>query len=108
MASEHRLTIPRIEVTMDDGSTFEVQALNPDLIRWDRTASRSGWPAASSAPFLWMTFLAWSAAKRERLIPDGLSWEEFGDTRCVNVRNLTDEGVDADGVDPTPLEVVRA
>ena len=104
--SDYRLTIPRLEIRLDTGEVFEVQALNPDLIRWDRTAAQRHWPAGSVAPFLWMTFLAWSAAKREGLIPSDMSFETFGDERCINVRNLTDEGVDTDGVDPTPLEVV--
>lgn len=103
ITSEYRLTIPRIEVTLDNGSTFVVQAMNPDLIRWDRMAARNGWPGATSAPFLWMTFLAWSAAKREgKLDPPDMSWETFGDERCIQVRNLTDELEPSDGVDPTP------
>lgn len=105
--SDHRLTVPRIAVTLDDGSEFTVQALNPDLLRWDRMASRNGWPNAQSAPFLWLTFLAWSAAKRTGAIPDAMTWETFGDERCIEVRAITDEVGDLDGVDPTPLEVVR-
>jgi hypothetical protein len=108
MDDDHRLTTPRIEVTLDDGTTFVVQALNPDLVRWDRQASKLGWPKMSDAPFLWLTFLAWSAAKREGAIPADLSWEVFGDTRCVQVRALTNELGDLDGVDPTPREVAPA
>lgn len=104
--SNHRLTIPRLGVSMDDGSEWEVQALNPDLIRWDRTASKHGWPAASSAPFLWMTFLAWSAGRREGAIPQELSFEEFSERRCIQVRNLTDTEGDGDAADPTPEEAV--
>jgi hypothetical protein len=104
--SEFRLTIPRIEVTLDDGSTFVVQAMNPDLIRWDRMAVKHGWPGATSAPFLWMTFIAWSAAKRTGAIPADLTWETFGDERCVQVRNLTEELEPSDGVNPTQLEAV--
>jgi len=103
-ANEHRLSIPRIEVTLDDGTTFEVQALNPDLIRWDRMAARQGWPAITSAPYLWMTFIAWSAAKREGAIPAEMSWETFGDERCIQVRNVADELEGTDGVDPTPRD----
>jgi hypothetical protein len=100
--SAHRLTIPRLAVVMDDGREFEVQALNPDLIRWDRTAAKHRWPSASVAPFLWMTFLAWSAARREQEIPAALTFEEFSEERCVQVRNLTDtEEGSADAADPT-------
>lgn len=106
MPDDHRLIVPRLEVFLDDGTSFTVQALNPDLIRWDRQAAKLGWPTAQAAPFLWMTFLAWSAARREGAIPADLSWETFGDTRCVQVRTITDEVGDLDGVDPTPRAVV--
>jgi len=100
--TEHRLTIPRIEVTLADGSTYEVQAMNPDLIRWDRQAAKAGWPPATTAPFLWMTYIAWSASKRSGDIAPDVTWERFGDELCIQVRNLTDELEPTDGVDPTP------
>ena len=70
MADTVRLAIPRLEVTMDDGSTFDVQALNPDLLRYDRTAAKHGWPSPTDAPFLWLTFLAWSAGRRTGDVAD--------------------------------------
>jgi hypothetical protein len=102
LVSEHRLTIPRVEVTLDDGTTYEVQAMNPDLIRWDRMAAKNGWPGPTTAPFLWLTFIAWSASKRSGAIPADMTWEVFGDERCIQVRNLTNELEPTDGVDPTP------
>lgn len=94
MADEVRLAVPRLEVTMDDGTVFRVQAINPDLLRYDRTAAKHGWPAPTAAPFLWLTFLAWSAARRTNAIPDDLSWDDFANERCQQVRNLTDETPD--------------
>lgn len=106
MADDHRLTIPRLGVQMVDGTEFEVQAINPDLIRWDRTAAKHHWPAASSAPFLWMTFLAWSAARRSDLIPQDVTFEAFSEEQCIQVRNLTDAEGDDDAADPIPLAAV--
>ena len=76
-------------MVLDDGRTLEVQALNPDLIRFDRTAAKHGWPVATAAPFLWLTFLAWSALRRTGEIDKGMTWEEFSDTHALQVRNLT-------------------
>ena len=91
MTDAIRLAVPRLEVTLDDDTTFVVQALNPDLLRYDRTAAKHKWPAPTAAPFLWLTFLAWSAARRTGAIPDTLTWDDFANERCQQVRNLTDE-----------------
>ena len=82
------LAVPRLEVMLDDGRTLEVQALNPDLLRYDRTAAKHGWPKIEAAPFLWLTFLAWSALRRTGEIPEAMGWTEFADERCLQVRNL--------------------
>ena len=96
----HLLT-PRLEVVMDDGRTLEVQALNPDLLRFDRTAAKHGWPAATAAPFLWLTFLAWAALRRTGEIDEAMTWEAFADTHALQVRNLT-EGEESAAVPPIP------
>ena len=109
------LTVPRLEVLLSDGRLLAVQALNPDLLRYDRTAAKHGWPEPTKAPFLWLTFLAWSALTRTGAIED-VEWQTFADEMCLQVRNLGEEdeaastngtaptdGVDA--VDPTPQEV---
>ena len=96
------LYTPRLEVVLDDGRTLEVQALNPDLLRFDRTAAKHGWPAATAAPFLWLTFLAWAALRRTGQIEDAITWEAFADTHALQVRNLTEAGGEATPVPPTP------
>jgi hypothetical protein len=99
--SDHRLWTPRVEVLLDTGELLEVQCLNADLLAWDRTASKHGWPSLRDAPIMWMTFIAWSALRRTGQLAD-VKWEDFSERRCEAVRNLSeDEGTD-DGVDPTP------
>src|SRR5262245_46772947 len=103
-----KLWTPRVEATLDDGSLLVVQVLNADLLNWDRTAARHGWPDMKSAPFLWLTFITWTALRRTGQLDRDLSWEAFSSTRCVAVRNLTEsEGTGAaDVADPT-LAVVE-
>ena len=76
------LTIPRLRVVPLDGAEYTVQALNPDMINWEETAARHGWKAntPSVAPFKWLTFLAWSAARRTGQIDQAVSWETFAAT----------------------------
>src|SRR5262245_40906380 len=117
---------------MADGRELTVRVLNPDYLRWDRTAAKHGWPAMAKAPFTWLTFVAWSALRREGLIPEAMTWEDFSEREAIQVRNAGDgssngtngtgaegvmaglrvvdpelaEAMDADapdGVDPTPM-----
>lgn len=90
------LSIPRLRVLPADGEPWEVQAYNPDLMLWERTAAQHRWPPIKQAPFTWMTFLAWAASRRTGRIPQTLTWEQFAAT----VLEVTDAGAAA--VDPTP------
>lgn len=74
-----QLSTLRLYVVMDDGAEFTVQTRNPDMIRWDRTRAAKHWPPFQDAPFLGMTFLAWSALTREQALV--MPWDEF-ETRC--------------------------
>ncbi len=83
-----------------------VQADNRDLVRWDVTRARKGWPEFSDAMFLWSTFLAWSVMHREG--HTSLKLDDFLDT-CVQASPVPaddDENPDADDdgstVGPTP------
>jgi hypothetical protein len=92
------LTVPHLTVRMEDGTSYDVQADNRDLLRWDETATRKGWPDPAKGPFLWMTFLAWAALKRTKEY--GGTWEEF---RAVVIDvDTPDEG---ERLDPTQTEV---
>jgi len=106
--ADTRLTIPRLRVTLDDGREYTVQALNPDLIAWDRTAAKQHWPQGNAAPFLWLTFLAWKASIRAGELPADTTWESFSETICVQVANVTDDdGPGVDEANPTLLAVVH-
>jgi hypothetical protein len=104
MTTDHRLPTPRFRIFMRDGQELYVQALNVDQLAWDRTAAKHGWPAAQVAPLTWATFVAWSAARREKLI-DGMTWEQFSESECIAVQTNPDDATDDDaegaGADPT-------
>lgn len=86
-----RLTSPRLTVAMSDGSDVEVQTLNADLVRYDLTRAKHGWPDGTKAPFLWLTFIAWAALRREHVIPDDVTWERFSGELCVSVTSVSDD-----------------
>jgi hypothetical protein len=102
MSDVPELSSPRVAVVMSDGSTHEVQTLNPDLLRYDMTRSKHGWAPAQQAPMLWLTFIAWAALRREQLIPDDMGWELFSTERCISVQPLDEEGQPRT-VDPTQV-----
>ena len=74
-----RLNTPRLRIVREGFDDLEVQTTNADLVRWDRTRTRHKWPGPQDAPFLWLTFIAWSGARRVGAItPEHTyeSWEE--------------------------------
>ena len=104
---EFRLPTPLARVRLTDGRVLEARVINPDYLRWDRTRAKHGWPQATEAPYVYMTFLAWSALRREGELAETVTWEEFSDRLCEQVE-LEREGAELNGtsgVDPT-LEVV--
>ena len=97
MADRPDLSAPLVRVVLADGGTYEVQCANPDLVRFDMTRGRMHWPAAQEAPMLWLTFIAWAASKREGLVYDDMTWEQFSETQCVSIEALN---VDTSAVGP--------
>jgi len=97
MADRPDLTAPLVRVTLADGTQYDVQCANPDLVRFDMTRGRMHWPEMREAPFLWLTFVAWAASKREHLIPEDVTWEAFNETDCVGIEALN---VDVSEVGP--------
>lgn len=84
-----------VTVTLKDRpEPVEVEITNPDRIRWDLTANKHKWPKFSDAPFMGMTFLAWSAMKRNGHYSD--SWESFRDTDCINVEDTSPDESEED------------
>lgn len=100
------LALPKIEVTLDDGRKLEAQILNADLLRWDITAAKHGWPDYRTVQTWHATFCAWASLRRQGAIPKEWTWEEFSDRHCVQVATITDEAGEAEetAVDPTLQE----
>lgn len=91
------LTGQRVRVVLLDGSDYVVKTIQADRVRYDLTAPRHKWPEGTRSPFLWFTFLAWSAARREQLTT--LQFEQFHE-QCVSTKAL-DHDPDEDDVTPT-------
>lgn len=100
-----KLSTPRLRVILGDDSELIVQATNADLVKFDMTRSRQKWPAATEAPFLWLTFIAWHALRRTGGIPQTTTYEQFSDS-TQEIANLSDDestaDADRDAVGPTP------
>lgn len=92
----------QVKVTMADGSSHDLTIANPDRIKWDRTAQKHKWPKFTDAPFLGLTFLAWSAMTRTGKTTD--TWETFSDTTCLDVESMDEDGdTEVDPIRPGPL-----
>lgn len=100
--ADFKLTSPRLAVyrgQLDAPEVIEVQTLNPDLIAWDMTRAKHKWPKTEDAPFKWLTFIAWHAARRSGAIPTDLTYEAWeGSTLTVVNLDGDEEGTT---VDPT-------
>lgn len=71
--SEHKLSSPRVKVTVEDDDEtreYTVQTDNRDMVRWDLLRSRKKWPAQREAPILFMSVVAWHALKRSGATAD--------------------------------------
>jgi len=96
-ADEVLLTGQRVRVCLLDGSDYVVKTIQADRVRYDLTRGKHKWPPGTEAPFLWFTFLAWAAARREG--HTALTFEAFSDVAvsCTALDNDPDE----DDVVPT-------
>lgn len=108
-----RLAAPRVRVVLDQpgGDALEVvvQSDNRDLVAWDMTRGRKGWPEMKDAPFLWSTFVAWSVMRREG--HTDLSVDAFFE-RCLEAQVIKADDAenpdDGDTVGPTPQGLASA
>lgn len=86
---EVKLSSPRVLVRREGYDDLEIQTTNADLVLWDRTRAKHKWPKFDEAPFLWLTFLSWSGARRTGAIPSDMTYEKWeGET--LDVEALTD------------------
>lgn len=91
---EQRLSSPLLTVIRDGCEPLTVQTNNMDMVLWDRTRVKHKWPRLEDAPFLWFTFVSWSAAKRTGAISD-VTYEAWEKT----VLDIDAETDDDDGGD---------
>lgn len=87
MTDRPKLTNPRCHVVMMDGSEWDAQTMNPDLLAFERTATKHKWPSPADSPVQWLTFIAWRAGLREGHIPPSMTWEAFSTSECMEVSN---------------------
>lgn len=99
-----RLTTPTLRVVMLDGAEHVVQAINVDMVAWDRDRAKHNWPSPQDAPFIWLNYLAWHVlTKTQKLLPP-MSLRDFEEAAAeVSARGPDDDEDDA-GVDPTSRE----
>lgn len=99
--SQARFTVlPRIHVTMDDGNVDDVQALNIDLVMFDRERARHrDWPSPVDGSAFYQTWVAWHAMVRTERIPR-MTFNEFCE-HALEVAPAEDEDEDQAEVDPT-------
>jgi hypothetical protein len=95
VADKVRMIAPHLTVLMDDGAIHEVQANNFDMLLYERTARKRGWPGPQDAQVEWCTFLAWHGLKREGTIPPDVTYDAFAE-RCLSIDPSTS------AVDPSP------
>ena len=87
-----RLNNPRVRVVRDGHDPLELQTTNGDLVAWDLTRARQrpAWPSFQDAPFLWLTFIGWAAARRTGAIEMGHTFETWRD-EVLEVSSVDDD-----------------
>jgi hypothetical protein len=101
---EQKITSPRVLVIRDGHEPLEVQTDNRDMILWETTRVKHRWPKFDEAPMMWLTFLAWAAARRTGAIDTGHTWEQWrGET--LQARTVDDD--EDDDEDGAPFNVGR-
>jgi hypothetical protein len=89
---ERRQPGHRFTVYVDGADPFEVRVTNRDRIAFEKAAAKHReWPAAQAAPNFAVTFLTWSAAKREQLTT--LTFDQWQDA-LEDYDQVTEEPAD--------------
>lgn len=100
---DRKLTSPRVVVMRDGQPDLELQTNNADMIQWDftRAKQKPPWPSFQEAPMLWMTFLAWCAARRTGAIETTYTWDQWRHD-VLEVAPQTDDDDSEEGA-PFPI-----
>lgn len=62
-----------------DSLEFTVRVTNRERVLWDKTSRKHGWGSAEDSPNFALTFMAWSACKRDELPAGSLTLDQFID-----------------------------
>jgi hypothetical protein len=99
MTDKVRLIAPHLTVLMDDGAIHEIQADNRDLLDYERTARKRGWPSPQDgAQMEWMTYIAWHGLHREGIIPKDVTYNDF----CERAVSIDPRPATTDPTQPGP------
>jgi hypothetical protein len=98
---DQRLSSPRLRVVRDGQEPLEVQTDNRDMILWEKTRIRHKWPKFDEAPFVWMTFLGWAAARRTGAIDAALTYEVW-ESEVLGVVTVDDGDTTETGLPTEP------
>lgn len=95
MADKPRLDTPHIRVTLTDGTEYEVQTINADMVMFDLERAKRHWPALTDAPILWITYLAFAALRRDGTIPASVLFDSWV-TTTEQIKNLNETGQESE------------
>jgi hypothetical protein len=96
--SDKKLTAPRLQILMVDGTQYEVQVTNADLVAFDRERARHrDWPSVQDGPSFHQNFVGWRAATRTEVLSMTLTQFE---KEVAFLKPMEDD--EDDEVDPTP------
>lgn len=90
-------SFPVITVTLAGHEPFVARAVLADMTAFERLSVREGLPAVTEAPMLWTGNIAFLAAKRSGLLPEGVSTYEAFEALVEDMEVVTDTEAD-----PTP------
>lgn len=101
--SKIKLDTPHVRVTYSDGETIDVQTENPDMVFYDFERARRKWPSFQEAPFVWISYLAYSKIKRSgNLRVADQTFEAWVlTTSAVDNLNGDEKGSELESVGPT-------
>jgi hypothetical protein len=84
-----RLATPRLAVVVnaDSDEAITVQTIGADMIAAEAVARKHKWGTIQESPVTWLSFLAWSALRRTKQIPDTLTYTDFS----TNLGSIADD-----------------
>jgi hypothetical protein len=101
-----------LRVVIPDGGEYlehEVQTITADQTGFERTAYKHGWPDPGAdkgrGANVWLAFIGWRACKREGLIGDKVTFEDFEELvlECLPVGSGEEGDERSGGVVPPTL-----